>query len=91
MTGTSHLGAPSTGEESGGVLAQLRELRLSSTVRGVLIAGLVAAYGYETVAKFANLASPWMVLVFLAFGLVGLRQFIDATGVEINSAGRLAS
>jgi purine-cytosine permease-like protein len=52
---------------------------------GGLIA-IVAAYGYQTVAKFANVAAPWMVLVFLAFGFVGLRQFIDATG-EINSLG----
>jgi purine-cytosine permease-like protein len=30
-----------------------------------------------------------MVLVFLAFGLVGLRQFIEATGIKISSAGDL--
>jgi purine-cytosine permease-like protein len=35
---------------------------------------VVAAYGYRFVAHIANIASPWMVLVFLAFGLVGLRQ-----------------
>ncbi|MGC9329022.1 MAG: purine-cytosine permease family protein [Candidatus Hinthialibacter sp.] len=35
---------------------------------------VVAAYGYESVAKFANIASPWMVLVFLAFGFVALPQ-----------------
>jgi purine-cytosine permease-like protein len=35
---------------------------------------LVAAYGYAFVARVANIASPWMVLVFIAFGLVGLRQ-----------------
>jgi purine-cytosine permease-like protein len=35
---------------------------------------IVAAYGYEFVARVANIASPWMVLVFVAFGLVGLRQ-----------------
>ena len=43
---------------------------------GSLIA-IVAAYGYRTVARIANIAAPWMVLVFLAFGLVGLRQFLD--------------
>ena len=48
---------------------------------------IVAAFGYQTVAKFANIAAPWMVLVFLAFGLVGLRQFIDATNTEIHSLG----
>ena len=55
---------------------------------GGLIA-IVAAYGYNTVAKFANIASPWMVLVFLAFGFVGLKQFIDVTGTEIHSLGDL--
>jgi len=53
---------------------------------GSLIA-IVAAYGYKTVAKFANIASPWMVLVFLVFGIVGLKQFIDVTGTEVNSLG----
>jgi purine-cytosine permease-like protein len=55
-------------------------------VVGGLIA-LVAAYGYRVVAKFANIAAPWMVLVFLAFGFIGLRQFINATGSEIGSVG----
>ena len=53
-------------------------------VAGGLIA-IVAAYGYQTVAKFANVAAPWMVLVFLVFGFVGLRQFIDATGTKVGS------
>ncbi len=51
-------------------------------VLAVLVVGglisVVAAYGYQFVARFANLAAPWMVLVFLAFGVVGLRQM----GVE---------
>ena len=55
-------------------------------VVGGLIA-IVAAYGYKTVAKFGNVASPWMVLVFLAFGFVGLRQFIVATNAPISSLG----
>jgi purine-cytosine permease-like protein len=50
---------------------------------------VVAAYGYQVVAKVANIAAPWMVLVFVAFGLVGLKQFIDTTGVQIHSAGDL--
>jgi len=60
---------------------------------GVLIS-LVAAFGYQMVARVANIAAPWMVLVFLAFGVVALRQFIDVSGEEIQSAGdlwRLAS
>jgi purine-cytosine permease-like protein len=35
---------------------------------------IVAAYGYRFLAHFANVAVPWMVLVFIAFGLIGLRQ-----------------
>jgi purine-cytosine permease-like protein len=55
---------------------------------GGLIA-LVAAYGYNFVARIANYAAPWMVLVFLAFGLIGLRNFIVATGAQIHSLGDL--
>jgi purine-cytosine permease-like protein len=35
---------------------------------------VVAAYGYRFVAHVANIAAPWMVLVFIAFGIIGLRQ-----------------
>ncbi|MHC4722292.1 MAG: purine-cytosine permease family protein [Planctomycetota bacterium] len=61
---------------------------VAALVVGALIA-IIAAYGYKMVADFANIAAPWMVLVFLVFGFVGLRQFIDATGTEINSGGGL--
>lgn len=61
---------------------------LAAGLAGALIT-IVAAYGYQTVAKFANIASPWMVLVFLIFGIIGLRQFIDVTGATIASAGDL--
>jgi purine-cytosine permease-like protein len=50
---------------------------------------LVAAYGYQIVAKVANVAAPWMVLIFIAFGLIGLRQFIDATGTKIGNLSDL--
>lgn len=60
-------------------------------VLGVLVVGtliaVVAAYGYNMVARFANIAAPWMVLVFLAFGFVAFRNFVSATGVEIKSVG----
>lgn len=55
---------------------------------GALIT-LVAAWGYEMVSKVANIAAPWMVLVFLSFGIVGLRQFIEVTGTEVNSFSSL--
>lgn len=62
-------------------------------VVAVLIVGgmiaVVAAYGYQTVARIANIAAPWMVLVFLAFGLIGLRNFVAATGDEVNSLSSL--
>ena len=46
---------------------------ISASAVGLLIA-VVAAYGYKFVAQFANVAVPWMVLVFIAFGIIGLRQ-----------------
>jgi purine-cytosine permease-like protein len=57
-------------------------------VVGVLIA-VVAALGYETVAKFANVAAPWMVLVFVAFGLIALAEFIRSSGTPVRTAGDL--
>lgn len=55
---------------------------------GALVA-FVAAYGYTFVARVANYAAPWMTLVFLAFGLIGLRDFMNATGTHVSSAGDL--
>lgn len=49
------------------------------------VISLVAALGYNTVARVANIAAPWMVLVFLGFGIIGLAQFAHKTGVEIDS------
>jgi len=39
------------------------------------VISIVAAKGYETVARFANVAAPWMVLVFFACGIVSLPHF----------------
>jgi purine-cytosine permease-like protein len=61
---------------------------VSALALGLLVS-IVAAYGYKFVARFANIAAPWMVLVFLAFGLIALKEFIDVTGAEINSASDL--
>ena len=52
---------------------------IGASVVGALIA-IVAAFGYKAVSRFANIASPWMVLTFLAFGIIGLRQ-MDVTSV----------
>ena len=61
---------------------------LAVLVVGVFIS-VVAAFGYNMVSKFANIASPWMVLVFLVFGIVALRQFILATDTPVDSLGSL--
>lgn len=53
---------------------------------GALIA-VVAAYGYKFVAHIANIAAPWLVLVFIAFGLIAFKQFVTVTGTEIKSLG----
>jgi purine-cytosine permease-like protein len=57
-------------------------------VLGALIA-VVAAYGYDFVARIANYAAPWMVLVFIAFGVVGLKDFLTSTGTAVHSASDL--
>ncbi|TWU51738.1 purine-cytosine permease family protein [Rubripirellula reticaptiva] len=53
---------------------------------GVVIA-LVAAGGYERVARFANIAAPWMIAVFAACGIVSLAQ-MDATNMAVLSEGK---
>jgi NCS1 family nucleobase:cation symporter-1 len=52
-------------------------------VVGVLIA-LVAAAGYNMVSRVANIAAPWMILVFAMCGIVSLAQMSvsDFTGLE---------
>jgi len=40
---------------------------------GVVIT-VVAGFGYSAVSRFANVASPWMILIFLACGVVALGQ-----------------
>jgi purine-cytosine permease-like protein len=53
---------------------------VASLVMGLLVT-VVAAWGYTFVARVANIAAPWMVLVFIAFGIVGLRQMgVDSVG-----------
>ncbi len=50
---------------------------------------LVAAYGYRFLARFANIAAPWMVLVFVAFGIIALARFKTLSGTPVSSAGDL--
>jgi NCS1 family nucleobase:cation symporter-1 len=39
-----------------------------------LVMAIVAAAGYNTVSKFANIAAPWMIIVFAACGISALSQ-----------------
>lgn len=55
---------------------------------GTLIA-VVAASGYKVVSRIANYAAPWMVIVFVSFGLIGLKDFMTATGSEASSVGEI--
>jgi NCS1 family nucleobase:cation symporter-1 len=53
---------------------------------GAVIAA-VAAGGYERVARFANIAAPWMIGVFAACGIVSLGQ-MDVTNMASLSEGK---
>ncbi len=53
-------------------------------VVGIVIAA-VAALGYTTIARVANLAAPWMIAIFAASGIVSLAQ------LDVNSFAKLQS
>ncbi len=55
-------------------------------VVGIVIA-VVAAGGYERVARVANIAAPWMIAVFAACGIVSLGQ-LGATNMAALSEGK---
>ena len=47
-----------------------------------LVISVVASKGYDSVARFANIAAPWMVVMFIALGLstlpdLGIHSFPD--------------
>jgi len=58
-------------------------------VAAVVVTGLLfavcAAFGFKAISRFADIATPWMVLVFLVFGIVTFRRFVDAAQAEIHS------
>ncbi|WP_182866611.1 hypothetical protein [Stieleria mannarensis] len=58
-------------------------------VVGVVIA-IVAAGGYERVARVANIAAPWMIAVFAACGIVSLAQ-MEANSVAALTEGEFWS
>ena len=57
----------------------------------VVIVGIamavIAAAGYEMVARIANIAAPWMIGIFAACGIVSLAQ-LDATTVSALTEGK---
>ncbi len=61
---------------------------VTALLTGTVIA-YVAAAGYKTVAKIANIAAPWMVLMFFAFGFIAFREILNVSRIEINSLGAL--
>lgn len=52
---------------------------------GVVMA-VIAAAGYEMVARVANIAAPWMIAIFAACGIISLVQ-MDATNLSAIQAG----
>ncbi len=59
---------------------------LSFTVLVIVVGAVmavIAAAGYETVARVANIAAPWMIAIFAACGLISLGQ------MEVNSFSAL--
>ncbi len=61
---------------------------IATLVVGAAIA-VVASYGYKTVSRIANIAAPWMVLVFVAFGVVAFKMLVNEQEANINSVGTL--
>jgi len=47
---------------------------------------IVASRGYDQVARFANIAAPWMIIIFIACGLVSLTQ-MNANSVSALAEG----
>jgi len=56
---------------------------------GVVIA-VVAAAGYQTVARVANIAAPWMICIFAACGIASLAQ-MEATSLAALTEGEFWS
>lgn len=45
------------------------------------VMAVIAASGYETVARVANIAAPWMIVIFAACGFVSIGQ-MDVSSVD---------
>ena len=55
-------------------------------VLGVIVT-IVAANGFEAVAKFSSTCVPWMIIIFFIGALVAFPQLANALGVNIHSFG----
>lgn len=51
---------------------------------GVVISA-VASIGYDAVSRFANIAAPWMVLIFFGCGVVALKQLDVSSWAELQA------
>ncbi len=38
------------------------------------VISIIAAKGYDSISRFANVAAPWMIVLFIAFGLASARS-----------------
>ena len=54
------------------------------------VMAIVAAAGYEMVARVANIAAPWMIAIFAACGIISLVQ-MDVTSLAVFSEGKFWS
>ncbi|MEQ8839132.1 MAG: hypothetical protein RID07_20165, partial [Lacipirellulaceae bacterium] len=52
-----------------------------------LVMAVIAAAGYETVARVANIAAPWMISIFAACGIISLVQ-AEATSLSAITDGQ---
>lgn len=49
------------------------------------VISIVAAFGYKTLARFANIAAPFMIIAFIVMGILGLKEFAQVTNTSLNS------
>ncbi len=52
-----------------------------------IVMAVIAAAGYEMVARVANIAAPWMIAIFAASGIISLVQ-MDVTSMAALSEGK---
>ncbi len=55
-----------------------------------IVMAVIAAAGYETVARVANISAPWMITIFAACGIISLVQ-MDISSIAALSEGKFWS